>query len=64
MRLSMNFKAKYRLPLIKGKGPEIARCGDKYMVDSIEEHAIVEQIGYFSAGLAPIAAETGILLTL
>jgi D-mannonate dehydratase len=34
------------------------------MVDSIEEHEIVEQIGYFSAGLAPIAAETGILLTL
>lgn len=50
--------------LIKGKGPEIARCGDKYMVDSIEEHEIVEQMGYFSAGLAPIAAETGTLLTL
>nr|WP_272867674.1 hypothetical protein [Corynebacterium stationis] len=42
--------------------PEIARSAGKYIVDSIEEHELFEQMGYFPAGLAPIAGETGEVL--
>lgn len=39
--------------------PEICRMADKYIVDSIDEHKLFENMGYFPDGLADITCETG-----
>ncbi len=42
--------------------PEIALEADQYFVDSIDEHELFADMGYFPDGLPKIAAETGELL--
>lgn len=42
--------------------PDIARLADKYIVDSIEEHELFNQMGYFPDGLPSITSETGEVL--
>lgn len=42
--------------------PAIAHRADAYIVDSIEEHRLFADMGYFPDGLAPISAETGAVL--
>lgn len=39
--------------------PKITKRADKYIVDSIEEHELFEEMGYFPDGLPEIVAETG-----
>ncbi|QIM19576.1 ornithine cyclodeaminase family protein [Leucobacter coleopterorum] len=39
--------------------PRISQRADKYIVDSIEEHELFAEMGYFPDGLPAIAAETG-----
>jgi ornithine cyclodeaminase/alanine dehydrogenase-like protein (mu-crystallin family) len=39
--------------------PVTSRRADKYIVDSIEEHELFDQMGYFPEGLPKIACETG-----
>jgi ornithine cyclodeaminase/alanine dehydrogenase-like protein (mu-crystallin family) len=39
--------------------PVTSRRADKYIVDSIEEHELFDQMGYFPEGLPKIASETG-----
>lgn len=39
--------------------PKITKRADKYIVDSIEEHELFNQMGYFPDGLCDISAETG-----
>jgi ornithine cyclodeaminase/alanine dehydrogenase-like protein (mu-crystallin family) len=39
--------------------PVTSRRADKYIVDSIEEHELFDQMGYFPDGLPKIACETG-----
>jgi len=40
-------------------GPAIAKKADKYIVDSIDEHKLFEEMGYFPDGLPDIYCETG-----
>lgn len=42
--------------------PNIAKRADAYIVDSIDEHELFADMGYFPGGLPPIAAETGAVL--
>lgn len=42
--------------------PEICKMADKYILDSIEEHELFNQMGYFPDGLADITCETGEIL--
>lgn len=42
--------------------PEICKTADKYIVDSIDEHRLFEDMGYFPDGLAEITCETGEIL--
>lgn len=42
--------------------PRTPRRADKYIVDSIEEHELFAQIGYFPDGLPEVYCETGELL--
>lgn len=42
--------------------PEIAHSADKFFVDSIEEHELFDEMGYFPDGLPKIIGETGELL--
>lgn len=42
--------------------PEITHSADKYFVDSIEEHELFEEMGYFPDGLPKIVGETGEIL--
>lgn len=39
--------------------PEIPRMADKYIVDSIDEHKLFAEMGYFPDGLPDIYCETG-----
>jgi len=39
--------------------PQIPKTADKYIVDSIDEHVLFEQMGYFPDGLPEIYCETG-----
>lgn len=39
--------------------PTIAKKADKYIVDSIDEHELFEEMGYFPDGLPDIYCETG-----
>jgi ornithine cyclodeaminase/alanine dehydrogenase len=39
--------------------PKITHRADKYIVDSIEEHELFSNVGYFPDGLPKIACETG-----
>lgn len=39
--------------------PQIPKRADKYIVDSIEEHELFAEMGYFPDGLPTITAETG-----
>lgn len=40
----------------------ISKRADKYIVDSIEEHEVFNQMGYFPDGLPEIKCETGEIL--
>lgn len=42
--------------------PAITHTADKYFVDSIDEHELFEEMGYFPDGLPKIAGETGEIL--
>ena len=42
--------------------PEICKIADKYILDSIDEHKLFEEMGYFPDGLADITCETGEVL--
>ncbi|MBK5261701.1 MAG: ornithine cyclodeaminase family protein [Peptostreptococcaceae bacterium] len=42
--------------------PKISQIADKYIVDSIEEHELFANMGYFPDGLPIIACETGEML--
>ena len=42
--------------------PEICKMADKYILDSIEEHELFNEMGYFPEGLADITCETGEIL--
>ena len=42
--------------------PEIALKADKYFVDSIEEHELFADMGYFPDGMPRVAAQTGEVL--
>lgn len=42
--------------------PKICKMADKYILDSIEEHELFNQMGYFPDGLADITCETGEIL--
>lgn len=42
--------------------PEISAMADKYIVDSIDEHQLFDQMGYFPLGLPEVYCETGELL--
>lgn len=42
--------------------PKIAKRADKYIVDSIEEHELFDDMGYFPDGLPKIYGETGEIL--
>lgn len=42
--------------------PEIARTADQYIVDSIDEHRLFAEMGYFPDGLPTIACQTGEVL--
>lgn len=42
--------------------PEICKMADKYILDSIDEHKLFEDMGYFPDGLAKVTCETGEVL--
>ena len=42
--------------------PETSRRADQYIVDSLEEHQLFADMGYFPGGLPEVAAETGEVL--
>jgi N-[(2S)-2-amino-2-carboxyethyl]-L-glutamate dehydrogenase len=42
--------------------PAISMRADAYIVDSVDEHKLFADMGYFPGGLPPITAETGAML--